>query len=146
MATIKQLDDQISKLNVQKDAQTIKANQIDQKMANLRKTLAASGNNPKQADLINKQLIQLQTKKAVITGIDFDVNETKEVVEEDGESISTGAFAGAAFPMPLGVNPSVYTSKMNPKKSKKQEAVSVPLLRRAQTEKVNSYIDNLGGK
>jgi len=130
MATIKQLDDQISKINVQKDALTMKANQIEQKIANLRKSLASATNNPKQADMINKQITQLQMQKRVLTGIDFDVNEEVQVVEEDGESISSGSYAGAEFPMPMGTKP---------------KTMKVPLLSRNKKAQVNTYIDNLGG-
>lgn len=146
MATIKQLDDQISKLNVQKDQLTAKKAQIDTKIAGLRKTLASSGNNPKQADTVNKQIAQLEAQKRTITGIDFEVNEdvsvNKKVVEEDGESISTGSYAGAAFPMPMGA-PKDYGKKSNSSK-KKIESIKVPLLKRSDRI-VNQYIDNLGG-
>lgn len=148
MATIKQLDDQISKLNVQKDQLTTKKAQVDQKIANLRKTLASSGNNPKQADNINKQITQLEIQKRAITGIDFEVNEDAElkgkaVVEEDGESITTGSYAGAVFPMPMGA-PKNYGKQMNSDKKKKIESIKIPLLKRSE-KIVNTYIDNLGG-
>ena len=155
MATIKQIDDQISKLNQEKYKLVLRKNQLDAKLANLHKSLAAASNNPKAADVINKQIDVIDNQRRAITGIDFEVNEEVEVMEEDGEgggaggeSISSDSYAGAAFQMPLGWNTNKMMPSMNPKASKKKKdsKEAAPLtFRRDNIFKMNTYIDNLGG-
>lgn len=85
MATVKQLDDQIGKLQIQRDALIKQVNTIETQMANIRKQLATS--NDQQKASLNTKLATLQAQKNKITGAPSIQAESNEPLEEDGEVV-----------------------------------------------------------
>lgn len=138
MATMKQLDDQIGKLQIQRDNIMNQVNAIEKQEVILRKQLLTA--NPAQKTTINNKLMQLTQQKLKLTGDVAVQSEDVAIAAAPADGTSVGGNPDA----PMGADDEMSTSSIGGKFPQK---MFTPIgKRRENYGKVGKYVDRLGSK
>ena len=138
MATMTQLDTQIAKLQIQRDAVLQQVNKIEQQESALRKQMISA--NDAQKAKLSAQLALLAQNKMKLAG-------TAMIQTEDGEAGAVAMAPSAAVTTTTAGNVSTMGGSGNfPMRwgtDKKSSKLNV-MQRVKQTESIYTYVDNLG--